>query len=197
VSSTRLTKKELEMELERVRWKKGKLGIKYEQYPTPASVAADVLWRAFLAGDIEGKLVVDLGCGTGRLAYGASLLGARSICLELDLELLREAPLEERVLAEVPRVPLRRADTVIMNPPFGTKVKRADRAFLLAAFDLAPTVYSIQPSGVWKVVKRLGEERGFRCEALARYEMHLPQLYEFHVSRKRRTEVSLYCCRRW
>ena len=47
-----------------------------EQYQTPAPLAARLLYHALMKGDIEGKTVCDLGCGTGVLAIGASLLGA-------------------------------------------------------------------------------------------------------------------------
>ena len=30
-----------------------------EQYPTDSEVAADVLWAAFMNGDIEGKIVAE------------------------------------------------------------------------------------------------------------------------------------------
>src|SRR5436309_2474941 len=56
-----------------------------EQYATPADVAAPLLFEALALGDIEGKHVVDLGAGTGVLAIGAALLGAREIVgVELD-----------------------------------------------------------------------------------------------------------------
>ena len=49
-----------------------------EQYTTPSSVVAETLYlAAYVYDDIIGKTVVDLGCGTGRLAIGAALLGAR------------------------------------------------------------------------------------------------------------------------
>ena len=47
-----------------------------EQYQTPAPLAARLLYHALMKGDIEGKTVFDLGCGTGVLAIGAALLGA-------------------------------------------------------------------------------------------------------------------------
>jgi putative methylase len=47
-----------------------------EQYQTPAPLAARLLYHALMKGDIKGKTVCDLGCGTGVLAIGAALLGA-------------------------------------------------------------------------------------------------------------------------
>lgn len=50
-----------------------------EQYVTPASAAADILFDAYLRGDVEGKSVVDLGCGTGIFSIGAKILGAAKV----------------------------------------------------------------------------------------------------------------------
>src|SRR5438094_1840697 len=56
-----------------------------EQYATPADVAAPLLFEALALGDLEGKRVVDLGAGTGVLAIGAALLGAREVLgVEID-----------------------------------------------------------------------------------------------------------------
>ena len=50
-----------------------------EQYQTPAPLAARLLYHAALNGDIGGRRVGDLGCGTGILSIGAALLGAREV----------------------------------------------------------------------------------------------------------------------
>ncbi|MFA7342169.1 MAG: 50S ribosomal protein L11 methyltransferase, partial [Candidatus Methanomethylophilaceae archaeon] len=55
-----------------------------EQYATPASIAADVLFQAYGNGDIADRKVVDLGCGNGIFAIGAWLLGAEKV-LALDV----------------------------------------------------------------------------------------------------------------
>ena len=51
-----------------------------EQYTTPSEVAAEMLYlAAYVYNDIMDKTVVELGCGTGRLAIGAALLGAKEV----------------------------------------------------------------------------------------------------------------------
>jgi len=50
-----------------------------EQYSTPASVAADLLWTAYANGDVAGRSVLDLGCGSGILSIGAWALGASDV----------------------------------------------------------------------------------------------------------------------
>lgn len=112
-----------------------------EQYATPANIAADLLWKAFMLGDIEDKELIDLGCGTGILGIGALLLGAKScIFLEKDEEALdlcrrnlNTVDMNEDnyiIINEDVRKTELRTDTCIANPPFGTKVKHADRIFL-------------------------------------------------------------------
>ena len=46
-----------------------------EQYSTPVDIVAEMIKLANAQGDLSGS-VVDLGCGTGRLAIGAAILGA-------------------------------------------------------------------------------------------------------------------------
>ncbi|ALU11747.1 DNA methylase [Ignicoccus islandicus DSM 13165] len=193
-----ITKKALELELEKVLDVKGSLGIKYEQYVTPSNIAADVLWRAFLNGDVSGKVVADLGCGTGKFSYGVELLGGRGICVEVDWSLLSKSPTKEKVRAYVPFVPLRSIDTVIMNPPFGTKKEKADRPFWMAALAISKSVYSLQPSSpsLFKVISNRASKAGFECEVLALYKFPLKMRYEFHRSRVRVIETALYYCRK-
>lgn len=52
--------------------------IELEQYTTMPHLAACVLHTAqFVYGDIMGKCVADLGCGSGMLCIGAALLNAK------------------------------------------------------------------------------------------------------------------------
>lgn len=116
-----------------------------EQVPTPPEAAATLLESALAAGDIAKRTVLDLGCGTGVLAIGAALLGARAVVgTDVDAGAIARA-IEEahRLRASVAfRVqPVSEcegpADTVVMNPPFGAQRRGADRPFWERAFALA------------------------------------------------------------
>ncbi|MGY5876778.1 MAG: 50S ribosomal protein L11 methyltransferase, partial [Candidatus Thorarchaeota archaeon] len=51
-----------------------------EQYPTPANIAAAILFDAQIThNDITDKDIIDLGCGDGIFAIGAALLGAKRV----------------------------------------------------------------------------------------------------------------------
>src|SRR5512136_1792878 len=131
-----------------------------EQYVTPAPLAARLLHHAHLLGDIGGKAVCDLGCGTGILSCGAVLLGAGRVTgVELDPDALAAAKRNAaRLGAGITFVQgdvrdnglvggLGSFDTVVMNPPFGAQDPHADRPFVDAALVLAPVVYGIFNSG--------------------------------------------------
>ena len=188
-----MRKKELEILLSRV--PEVVFEERLEQYPTPASIAADVLWEAYVRGHVEGRVVADFGCGTGRFAYGVELLGGFPICLEIDPRLLAYAT-GERINADVRSLPIRRVDTVIQNPPFGTRRRRADRAFLEAAMNVADHVYTLHLRDVKNVIFRLAKDLGFSCHVLKDYSFPIRALYSHHVKRHHYIRVSLYLCER-
>ena len=111
-----------------------------EPYATPAAIAADVLWFAHSEGDIAGRRVADLGCGTGIFAIGAALLGAAAVVgIDSDAAAIAVARENARRLHAKVRFLLRdvrgfrgHAETVVMNPPFGSQTRHADRPFLAA-----------------------------------------------------------------
>ncbi|MGB4611237.1 MAG: METTL5 family protein [Methanothermobacter thermautotrophicus] len=143
-----------------------------EQYLTPAHVAAEVLWAARTMGDIEGKTVADLGCGTGILGIGAALLGAERVyCVDVDAAALEvaEGASEDLGLGNIQfiKADIRdqgdlvrvtgRVDTVIQNPPFGSQERAdrgADRVFMEAASAMGRVVYSFHMAGSEDFVRR-------------------------------------------
>jgi putative methylase len=131
-----------------------------EQYQTPAPLAARLLYHALMKGDIEGKRVCDLGCGTGVLAIGAALLGAESVAgIDIDERALGVARKNAALLdTEVTflaadlqeggyRELIGACDTVVMNPPFGAQKAHADRPFIDCALAIADVTYSIFNAG--------------------------------------------------
>ena len=171
----------------------------YEQYPTPSNIAACILWQAFMLGDIgAGKIVIDLGCGTGRLSYGAALLGSRVVCVDIDEEALYQARrfinescsecLVDYVLNELRSASALRSIgdcTVIMNPPFGVKSRGADIDFLEVALKLCNRVYSIHKysDGLIDIIKRMSREYGFNYYIISKVEFPIKYSLPHHKRR--------------
>jgi putative methylase len=139
-----------------------------EQYTVSEVVAARMLHlAAYTNGDIIGKSVLDLGCGTGRLALAASFLGAQSIVgVDIDKTAIRAAVKNSEksglkvnvhwVIGDVSAV-TGSFDTVLQNPPFGVQKRAADRKFLEKALEVGNVIYSLHnhPRTDKQLVKRL------------------------------------------
>lgn len=67
-----------------------------EQYSTDSEVAAILIWQAMLSEDIEGKEILDLGCGTGILGIASLLLGAKFVYF-VDIDPLMEKEVIENL----------------------------------------------------------------------------------------------------
>lgn len=183
-----------------------------EQYPTSAHLAACMLHTAHARGDIAGRRVLDLGCGGGVLAIGAALLGAPAVLgVDVDAAALRlaaanaaaaDAPpaldlLRADVLAaagERGDAPLGAVDTVVMNPPFGTKRRGVDVAFLQAAVQHARggAVYSLHKSATREFLDARVRAWGAVPELVARMRFDVPAMYAFHRQASVDVEVDLW-----
>lgn len=174
-----------------------------EQYTTPPKVAAELLFTArYIYDDIKDRLVADLGCGTGRLGIGALMLGAEAVVgVDIDSTAIStarenavEADVSDRLHLLIGDVaPLRAVfDTVIMNPPFGTRRRHADIEFLDEALRIARAVYSIHKSSTREFIKRHIRRRGGRISALLKMEMEIPHMFRFHRKPRRLVEIDLY-----
>jgi len=125
-----------------------------EQYTIPPDAAATMLYiAAYANNDIVDKKVLDLGCGTGRLAIGAAFLGAEEVTgVDIDRTAVKtafensfEAGFKEKtqwIVGDVDSVQ-GSFDTVLQNPPFGVQKRGADRKFIVKALELAKVTYSL------------------------------------------------------
>lgn len=176
-----------------------------EQYATDSESAAEAVWFAYMQGDIQDKIVADFGCGTGLLGIAALLLGANKVYfVDSDKEALEIC--RRNIAAAVSMVTSAKAavinsgvadfsakvDTVVQNPPFGTKAKHADRAFLLQAFKTATIVYSFHKIETAGFVKKIAADNGFAVTNVLPLQLQLKQTYRFHRSRIRRASVGFF-----
>jgi predicted RNA methylase len=196
---TQLSKRRLEAQLSRLKTFE-KPNLKLEQYPVSSEAASELLYMAgFEHSDLKGR-VIDLGTGTGRLAIGAALMGAKKVVgVDVDeqaLTLAREnagtAEVQvEWVQSEIERVK-GKFDAVIMNPPYGTRTAHADTVFLEKALQLAPAVYSIHKSSTRDFLRKFVTKLGAQVDQIRSMKMMISHLFEFHDKRQAIVEIDLY-----
>jgi putative methylase len=190
-----------------------------EQYQTPATMAARLLYIALGNDDVAGRRVLDPGCGNGCLGIGAALLGARSVtCMDVDprmVELARsniqKVPpgiaenvriVERSVIDELTKKGRSAAvngveeetswDTVIMNPPFGAQSRGADRPFLRLAFERADSIYSIHRMGTRDFVEKASKGAGFTVDWREDDSFPIPHMFHFHTRERENVGVTLF-----
>lgn len=169
-----------------------------EQYPTPAVIAADVLFKAYSVGDVHGKVVWDYGCGTGIFAIGAALLGAKEVH-GIDVSEKAIAVAESNAKALGVNVTFHvgdvseagTGDTVFMNPPFGCQNRNADRPFLEKAISSSESFYSFHMKTTLGFVKEFVEARGKEASLVGTYKYYIPHTFTFHKRSKHGIDVSV------
>lgn len=174
--------------------------VQLEQYPTDSEIAAEILWAAFMQGDIEDKSIADFGCGNGILGIGALLLGAKKAmlvdidnkCINAANDNLKALKLKAVLLnCDISKVQ-GRFDTVLQNPPFGTKTEHADKAFLLKAMESADVVYSFHKSSTESFVNAIAEDNGFKVVNKWLFKFPIKQSFEFHKKKVFYADVGCY-----
>jgi len=157
---------------------------------------------AYVFDDIREKLVADLGCGTGRLGIGALLLGARGLVgVDIDPGVVSVAA-ENAVVAGVSGrcdwvagdiSSVRGAfDTVLMNPPFGTRRRHRDVRFLEEALALAGSIYSMHKSSTRRFVTDFVRRRGGSVSCILQLSLEIPRMFRFHERPRMTVAVDLY-----
>ena len=196
-------KKHLEMRLQSVpAHPRPKVGL--EQYTTPSIIASDLIWNAYSLGDVEGKNIVDLGCGTGVFAIGSALMGANSsLGVDIDEDSIRLA-IDVRDKLNVDNLDFIvsdicrfngsfDADTVFQNPPFGSQ-RNADSGqdlkFVKRAVELNPEVlYSFHMASTEEFLIKFFSDNNLEITHIFRYKFPIPKIYEFHTKEKADVDV--------
>ncbi|MGQ4870432.1 MAG: METTL5 family protein [Candidatus Thorarchaeota archaeon] len=198
--------RDLEIALEAIE-RRSEREVRLEDYPTPATIAAAIIYAAQMEhGDIIDKVVCDLGCGDGVFAIGAALMGARRV-IGVDIQskalkvcqrnskLLGTDGTTDWVLGEVSSLEFRETiDTVVSNPPFGVKKRGADLVFLRKALSIARVTYSIHLAGEKnrQFLTRNIEKLGGIVTQVETFEFPIRRLFEFHRKERHMTRVDLY-----
>ncbi|MBD3156166.1 MAG: methyltransferase [Candidatus Aenigmarchaeota archaeon] len=180
-----------------------------EQYEIPGELAAEIINLAFLSGDIEDKTVLDLGCGSGRLAIGSALMGAKEVTgVDIDKDVLETAKKNAKKVKEISDERIEfihsdtidwkgKVDTVIQNPPFGIQKEHADRIFLEKALECGNKIYSLHRSYsksrnfLTKYIRKHGGE----IEKIIKYQFRMPHTFKFHEKPAVTFDVDLYIVR--
>ncbi len=198
-----------------------------EQYTSSEQIAANMLYLvAYSYGDIEGKTILDLGCGTGRLALGAAYLGAKEVVgIDIDHKAIKTAIENEMMVNLAKKVQWIQGDisavsanfdVVLQNPPFGVQTRTADRAFLIKALEVGKRIYSLHshPEVDQHLIKLLKSRQGIvsvqpnaflerfivkhggSVEAVYALLMTIPKIFEFHSKPKHDFVIDLYAIKK-
>ena len=196
-------KKHLEMRLQSIP-SHPKPKVNLEQYTTPSIIASDLVWNAFSLGDIGGKNVFDLGCGTGIFAIASALMGANmAVGIDIDedsVDLAREVSYD----LNVDNAKFIKSDiadfncaldvnTVFQNPPFGSQRKAdagQDLKFVKKAIDLETDVlYSFHMASTEEFLINYYIENNFDITHIFRYNFPIPKIYDFHTKENQNVSV--------
>jgi predicted RNA methylase len=188
-----------------------------EQYTTPVHLAARIAHHVALCIDEDERRsvqAVDLGTGTGILALALCLAGLNHVLgVDVDSEALELAranaaalwelcPQSVGAVLEFAAVDVqpnslalapKSFDVAVLNPPFGTRQRSADIAFLDVACHLSRRfVYSLHKSSTRSYLSRRLERFGCTAQVYARLRFDLPATYVFHRQRAVDIDVDLW-----
>jgi putative methylase len=192
-----LKKKDLEILLSKLKGIQ-KPRVKLEQYEITGELAAQIINIAYLSGDVKNKVIADFGCGSGKLAIGCALMGAKKVIgIDIDEEAIKIA---EENLKKVEFLTKRKiqnkvkffqedilewngkVDVVIQNPPFGIQNRHADRKFIKKSLECAEKIYSLhrhyKKSRIF--LKRFIEQNGGKIEKIIKFKFKIPHIFKFH-----------------
>lgn len=169
-----------------------------EQYTTPVNIALEIIKQANSRGHLSGS-VADFGCGTGRLAIGAAILGANVTGYEIDDDALNLAiqyskknNLDIKWISMAVENIDESYDTILMNPPFGSQRPGADAIFLKKALELSSNIWTIHMAETKKFIQKLVETNTGEIVSAYEFDFLLNRTMPFHTRDKKTKKAILY-----
>jgi putative methylase len=160
-----------------------------EQYQTDSEIASIILWQAYMNGDIEDKLVADLGCGNGIFGIGALLLGAKKVYfVEKDKESVSvlkqnldyiEGGEYEIVVSDIQKFN-EKVDLIVENPPFGVQKAHNDKIFLEKSFEISQKIYSLHKIESKEFIQELSNKHCFSVLGIIDIDFVLKKTMRYH-----------------
>jgi len=135
-----------------------------------------------------------LGVEIDSAALATAMENIEEMELRDEVEVV-QARIDERTTSALDRLD-GRFDTVVSNPPFGTKTAGIDMVFLQRAMRIAPTVYSLHKSSTRDCILKRARALGFDGVVLARMRYDLPATMRMHTQRSKDIEVDFWRFRR-
>ena len=180
--------------------------VRLEQYVMDGKIGAEILWNAFMKGDIEDKVIGDLGCGTGILGIGALLLGAKRVLfIDIDEEALliaknnlAKAKSEDNKLGETIFLCQdvkdfnNKVDTVLQNPPFGVQKRGSDRIFLEKAIEHSNVVYHFGKAEGNDFIQRVAKAKSVKVSDNWLFDYPIKATHSFHSKKIHRFRASCW-----
>lgn len=81
-----------------------------------------------------------------------------------------------------------------MNPPFGVQKSRADRSFLIKAFEFSGVVYSIHLANrkVHNFIVKFIKNLDWQIDYYFPFKLKLEKTFEFHNQKTKNIDVNIY-----
>ena len=189
--------------------------VSLEQYPTTPYLAASMIHLAYQNEDIEGLCIGDFGVGTGMLSIASCLMGSYQVQgVDVDTDALHIAQINinaynfndhiDLLQSDIQDVSFMKMDinnissssyqfdTIVMNPPFGTKNTGIDTCFVIKAMECSNVVYSLHKTSTRSHFVKLATENSWDFQVAAEMKFNIPKTFKFHKEKSKDIMVDLY-----